>query len=90
MPEGLNHFRRSRRSAGELRADTAACRENDLGTLQRDAYSKDRLADDSGVCRGAGRATEVQAEVAVSVIVSTLGIAVRPIGAQRYDERNGR
>ena len=73
-----------------MRTDAATCREDDLWAGERNAYGEDRLADDSDVCRGAGGATEVQAQIAVSVIVPTLSVAVRPIGAQRYDERNGR
>jgi hypothetical protein len=60
-PEGLDQFGRSRRSARQVRSDTAARRENDLRTLQRNAYSEDRLADDSGVRRRTGGATEVHA-----------------------------
>ena len=73
-----------------MRADTAACGANDLRTLERNAYCEDRLADDSDLCRGAGGATEVHAKFAVSVIVPTLSVAVRAIGAQRYDQRDGR
>ena len=90
MPEGLDQSEARRRSTGQLRTDTAACRANDFRTGERNAYREDRLPNDSDVRRGAGGATEVHAQFAVSVIVPPLGVAMRAIGAQRYDERNGR
>ena len=61
VPEGLDQFRSTRRSAGQLRTDTAACRENDLRTGEWNAYDENRLADDDDMRRRAGGATEVHA-----------------------------
>ena len=73
-----------------MRPDTATSRANDLRALDRNTYREDRFANDSDMRRGAGGATEVHAQFAMPVIVATLGVAVRAIGAQRYDQRKGR
>jgi hypothetical protein len=86
----LNQFGGIRRSAGQLRPDTAPCGTDDLRVLERHAYGQYRLSDNSRLRRRASGAAEVHTQVTMSVIVPTLTEAVRRIGAQRYDQRDGR
>jgi len=78
------------RSAGKLSANTASEGRNDPGPLERCTHDEDRLADDGCVRRRAGRTAEVHAKVAMPVLVHAIEEAVRRIGAQRYDQRDGR
>ena len=65
--------------------------ENGTVTYQYDgAHHERRLANHGGVGWRACGAGEVHAQVAMSVIVSTLTEAVGRIGPQRYDQRNSR
>jgi hypothetical protein len=73
-----------------LGPNTAARGTDDSGALERRAYNENRLADNRGVGRGTGGATEMDAQVAVPVSVHAIEEAVRRIGAQRYDQRDGR
>ena len=71
-------------------ADAAARGADDLRALDRGTYDEYGLTDNSRMRRRPGGAAEVHAQVAVSVVVSTLTEAVGRIGPQRYDQRNGR
>lgn len=73
-----------------MRAGTAARKADGFGALGRRAHEEYGLADDARVRGGAGGAAEVHTQIAMSIIVPTLGEAVRRIGAQRYDQREGR
>ena len=73
-----------------MRADAAARGTDDLRALERCTYDEYRLTDNRRLRWRSCRATEVHAQVAMSVIVSTLTEAVGRIGPQRYDQRNSR
>ena len=90
MPDGLDQFGGVRRRAGQLRADTAACRTDDLRVLERRAYDEYGFTDNRRLRGRSCGATEVHAQIAVSVFVRTLTEAVRRKGTQRYDQRDGR
>jgi hypothetical protein len=79
-----------RRSARQLRANAAACGTDDSGTHDRCTHHEHGLADNRGLCRGTGSATQVHAQVAMPIIVPTVGQVVCGIGTQRYDQREGR
>jgi hypothetical protein len=86
----LGQFESDRRSAGQLGPNTAARGTDDSGPLERRAHDEYRLADDRGVGGGAGGTTEMDAQVTVPVIVHAIEEAVRRIGTQPYDQRDGR
>ncbi len=91
MPDGLGQFGGvERRSAGELRADTATRGPDDFRVLERRAHDEYGLTDNSRMRRRSGCPAEVHAQVAMSVFVPTLAEAVGREGAQRYDQRDGR
>jgi hypothetical protein len=71
-------------------ADSAACGPDDFGPLGRHARSQHRLAEERRLCRRSGGTAEVHAQVAMPNVVPTLAQTVRRIGAQGYDEREGR
>jgi hypothetical protein len=79
----------NRRAARKLDANTAARGRDDSEVLDRRTY-EDRLSDNSSVCRSAGGPAEVHAQVAMSIVMPTVAEAVRRIGAQRDDQREGR
>jgi hypothetical protein len=85
-----DQFDGSRRSAGKLGPNTAARAPDDSGALERGAHDENRLADDSCMRGGSGGATEVHAQIAVPVFVRAIGIAVRRVGRETYDQRDGR
>lgn len=88
--EELSQLGRLRRSTGELRADATARGRDDARAIDRRAHHKDRLADRSRM-RGSPRcAAEVHAKVAVAIVVHAVREPVRRIGAQSYDQRDGR
>jgi hypothetical protein len=70
--------------------DSAACGADDFGPLGRHTYGQHRLADERRLCRRSGGTAEVHAQVAMPNVVPTLAQTVRRIGAQGYDEREGR
>jgi hypothetical protein len=91
MRDGLDQFEGiCRRSAGELGADAAARGADDFRALDRGSYNEYGLTDNSRMRGRACGSAEVHAQVAMSVIVSTLTEAVGRIGPQRYDQRNSR
>ena len=91
LPDGLDQFEGiSRRSAGELGADAAARGADDLRALDRGTYDEYGLTDNSRMRRRPSGSAEVHAQIAMSVLVSTLTEAVGRIGPQRYDQRNSR
>jgi len=90
MPDGLDQFGGIRRCAWQLRADAAARGTDDLRALERCAYDAYGLTDNRRLRGRSCCATEVHAQIAVSVFVRTLTGAVGRIGTQRYDQRNGR
>lgn len=90
MPGGLDQLEGVRRSAWQLRANTAARGADDPGTFDRCTHHEHGLADDRGLRRGTGGTAEVHAQIAMPIIVPTVGQAVRGIDTQRYDEREGR
>lgn len=71
-------------------ADFAARGADGFGPLERHAYGQHRLADERRLRRRSGGAAEVHAQVAMHVVVPALAHPVRRIGAQGYDERQGR
>jgi hypothetical protein len=71
-------------------ADSAACGADDFGPLGRHAHGQHRLADERRLRRRSGSAAEVPAQVAMTNVVPTLAEAVRRVGAQDHDEREGR
>lgn len=71
-------------------ADSAACGPDGFGPLGRHAYGQQRLAEERRLRRRSGSAAEVHAQVAMPIVVPTLAETVRRIGAQPYDEREGR
>ena len=73
-----------------MRADAAARGADDLRALERCTYDEYGLTDNRRLRRRSCGATEVHAQIAVSVFVRTLTEAVGRIGTQRYDQRNGR
>jgi len=58
--------------------------------LDRCPHDEHRLADDRCLRRRPGGAAEMQAQVAMPVVMYAIEEAVRGIGAQRDDQRNGR
>jgi hypothetical protein len=73
-----------------LGADAAARGADDFRALDRGTYDEYGLTDNSRVRGRPCGSAEVHAQVAMSVIVSTLTEAVGRIGPQRYDQRNSR
>jgi hypothetical protein len=73
-----------------LGADAAARGADDFRALDRGSYNEYGLTDNSRMRGRACGSAEVHAQVAMSVIVSTLTEAVGRIGPQRYDQRNSR
>jgi hypothetical protein len=73
-----------------LGADAAARGADDLRALDRGTYDEYGLTDNSHMRRRPSGSAEVHAQVAMSVVVSTLTEAVGRIGTQRYDQRNSR
>jgi len=73
-----------------LGADAAARGADDLRALDRGTYDEYGLTDNSRMRRRPSGSAEVHAQIAMSVIVSTLTEAVGRIGPQRYDQRNSR
>ena len=90
MPDGLDQFGGIRRRAWQLRADAAARGADDLRALERCAYDEYGLTDNRRLCGRSCGTTEVDAQIAVPVLVRTLTEAVRRKGTQRYDQRDGR
>jgi hypothetical protein len=86
----LDQGERIRRAARKLGANTAARRTDDSEALNRCTYDEHRLSDNRGVCRGTSGTAEMHAQVAMSVVMPTVAEAVRRIGAQCYDQREGR
>lgn len=70
--------------------NTAPEGRDDPSPFERCTDDEYRLADDGCVRRRAGSTGEMHAQVAMSVLVHTIEEAVRRIGAQRYDQRDGR
>ena len=68
-----------------MRADAAARGTDDLRALERCTYDEYRLTDNRRLRGRSCRATEVHAQIAVSVFVRTLTEAVGRKGTQRYD-----
>jgi hypothetical protein len=86
MPDGLDQFGGGgRRGARQLRTDTTARGADDFRAFDRDAYGEYWLTDNSRLRWRPCGATEVHAQVAVSVIVPTLTEAVRRKGTQPDD-----
>ena len=71
-------------------ADAAARGADDLRALDRGTYDEYGLTDNSRMRRRPSGSAEVHAQIAMSVLVSTLTEAVGRIGPQRYDQRNSR
>jgi hypothetical protein len=71
-------------------SNTAAGGRDDPGPFERCTHDEHRLADDGCVRRGAGGTAEMHTQVAMSVVVHAIEEAVRRIGAQRHDQRDGR
>jgi hypothetical protein len=90
MPDGLDQFGGIRRRAWQLRADAATGGTDDLRVLERCTYNEYGLTDNRRLRGRSCRATEVHAQIAVSIFVRTLTEAVRRKGTQRYDQRDGR
>ena len=73
-----------------MRADAAARGTDDLRAFERCAYDEYGLTDNRSLRGRSCGTTEVDAQIAVSVVVRTLTEAVCRKGTQRYDQRDGR
>ena len=79
----------ARRAAGQVRAQGRGDGEEDRGKDEQRAHDQDRLADNLRLRGRAGAAGEVHAQVAVLVLVATIGEPVRGKHGTAGNERAG-
>ena len=88
--DGLDQCGGIRRAARQEGNNTAAHIRRDGASLDRRSHDEHRFSNGKRLGWGARGAAEMNAQVAMPVLVHAIAEAVRRIGVQPHDERDGR